>query len=90
MLSLLRPGPPTGLFPFGFPTQILYAVISMRAKCPAHLILLDLIVLTINGEECTFMKFLTVDFRQSRTIFFFWFVWLLALWPLLAYCASLG
>jgi hypothetical protein len=35
---------PSGLFPSGFPTNILYAFrFSIRATCPAHLILLDLI-----------------------------------------------
>jgi hypothetical protein len=44
---------PSGLFPSGFSTNILYAFVfyPIRATCPAHLILLDLINLIILGEE---------------------------------------
>ena len=36
-------GLPSGLFPSGFPTKILYKPLfsSIRATCPMHLILLD-------------------------------------------------
>jgi hypothetical protein len=49
----LRLGPPSGLFPSVFPTNILYAFLfsSIRATRPAHLILRDLIILIILGEE---------------------------------------
>jgi hypothetical protein len=45
----LRLGLPCGLFPSGFPTKILYAFLF--STCRTHLILLDLIVLIILGEE---------------------------------------
>jgi hypothetical protein len=45
----LRPGLPSGLFPSGFPINILYALLfcPIRATCFAHLILLDIIILII-------------------------------------------
>jgi hypothetical protein len=41
---------PSGLFPSGFPTKILYS------SCPAHLSLLDLIILIIFAEEYRFLS----------------------------------
>jgi hypothetical protein len=47
--SYLRLGKPSGLFPSGFPTKILYAFLfwPICATCPTHIILLDLIILFI-------------------------------------------
>jgi hypothetical protein len=48
----LRLGLHSGFFPSGFPINILYTFVSLiRATCTAHLILLDLIILIILGEE---------------------------------------
>jgi hypothetical protein len=46
-------GLPSGHFLSGFPTNILYAfsLLPIHATCPAHLILFNLIILFIPGEE---------------------------------------
>jgi hypothetical protein len=53
MSNHLRLGLPSGLFPSGFPTKIIYAFLlyPIRTACPAQLILFDLIILIILGEE---------------------------------------
>jgi hypothetical protein len=53
LFTHLRLGHSSGLYPSGFPTNILYAFLfsSIRATFRAHLILLDLIILIILGEE---------------------------------------
>jgi hypothetical protein len=53
LFTYLRLGLPSGFHPSGFPTNILYAFLFFRIRAiyPAHLILLDLIILIIPDEE---------------------------------------
>jgi hypothetical protein len=76
----LRLGLPNGLLPSGLPTKMFYAPLTsaMRATCPAHLILLVLITLTILGEEykpcssslCSFLQLpvKTVHWKQEMEL----------------------
>jgi len=51
--SHLRLGLPSGLFLSGFPTKTLYTSLltPIRATCPVHLIILEFITRTTQGEE---------------------------------------
>jgi hypothetical protein len=55
----LRLGLPSGLIPSGFPTNILYALLfaPIHATCPVHLILLDLVILIILGQEYNLFEY---------------------------------
>ena len=53
LLFFLLLGIPNGLFPSGFPTETLYTSLHLltHATCSSHLILLDLIIRILFGEE---------------------------------------
>jgi hypothetical protein len=56
LFTHLRLGLPSGLLPSGFPTSILHAFVlsPIHTTFPAHLILLDLIILILLEEEYRF------------------------------------
>jgi len=52
--SHLRLGLPSGLLPSDFATKVLYAFLisALRAKCPANLTFLHMIIVIIFSEVC--------------------------------------
>jgi hypothetical protein len=57
---------PSGLFSPGYPTKILYAFLisATHATRPTHLIILDMIILIMYGEECKLRRSSLCNFLQ--------------------------
>jgi hypothetical protein len=67
LFTYLHLGLPSGLFPSGFPTNILYAFLlsSIRATCPDHLIFLWLDLCNYVWRRVRVMKFLIMQFSPT-------------------------
>ena len=72
--SHLRLRLPSGLFPSGFATITLYMPLlsPVRAKCPAHLIVLDFITRTILGEQYRSLSYSLCSFLHSPVTSSLW------------------